>query len=207
MFTLGPVQGQFTQVLAPGFEPGLVLHLLESERSAMFGGVPTMLLALLDHPGFTGTDLSRVRCAASGGATVPPALVRRAESALGVPFSIVYAQTEASPFITQTRLDDSPADRAETLGRAHPQVEVRIADPATGQDVPAGAVGEILTRGYHVMKGYFDNPAATREAIDDAGWLHTGAACPARPRETGAGSRSRSLAWPGCQRRAPTLTG
>jgi fatty-acyl-CoA synthase len=174
MLTLGPVQGQVTQVLVPGFEPGLVLHLLESERSAMFGGVPTMVLAPLDHPGFTGADLSSVRCALSGGATVPPALVRRVESALGVPFSIVFAQTEASPVITQTRLDDSPADRAETLGRAHPQVEVRIADPATGQDVPPGAMGEILTRGYHVMKGYFDNPAATREAIDAAGWLHTG---------------------------------
>ena len=88
--------------------------------------------------------------------------------------SITFAQTEASPCITQTRLDDSPADRAETLGRPHPHVEVQIADPATGETLPAGAVGEILTRGYHVMKGYFDNPAATRAAIDAAGWLHTG---------------------------------
>jgi len=173
-FTLGPVQHLFTQVLVPGFDPGLVLHLFESEGAAMFGGVPTMLLALLDHPGFAGTDLSTVRCAFSGGAIVPPALVRRVESTLGVPMSIVFAQTEASPCITQTRLDDSPADRAQTLGRPHPKVEAMIADPATGQSLPAGAVGEILTRGYHVMKGYFDNPAATREAIDDAGWLHTG---------------------------------
>jgi len=174
LLTLGPVQQLFTQVLVPGFDPGLVLHLIESERSTMFGGVPTMLLALLNHPSFSGTDLSSVRYIFGGGATVPPILVRRVESAVGVPMSIVFAQTEASPCITQTRLDDSPDDRAETLGRPHPQVEVMIADSATGQGAPVGAVGEIATRGYHVMKGYFDDPAATRDAIDAAGWLHTG---------------------------------
>ncbi|MFY9806327.1 MAG: AMP-binding protein [Pseudonocardiaceae bacterium] len=174
LLTLGPVQGLFTQVLPPGFDPGLMLHLIESERGTMFAGVPTMLLAQLDHSDFPGRDMSGVRCAFSGGATVPSAVVRRVESALGVPFSIVFAQTEASPVITQTRLDDLPADRAETLGRPHPQVEVQIADPATGETVPVGAVGEILTRGYHVMKGYFDNPDATSEAIDASGWLHTG---------------------------------
>jgi fatty-acyl-CoA synthase len=181
--TLGPVQGLFTQVVVPGFDPALVLRLCESEGSTMFGGVPTMLLALLDHPDFAGTDLSRVRCAYGGGATFLPALVRRIEATLGVPMSITFAQTEASPSITQSRLDDSPADRAETLGQAHPQVEVAIADPVTGERWPAGAgggtggfgaVGEIVTRGYHVMTGYFENPAATREAIDADGWLHTG---------------------------------
>jgi len=174
LLTLGPVQHLATQVLVPGFDPGLVLHLTESEHSTLFGGVPTMLLAQLDHPGFAGTDLSSVRCAFSGGATVPPALVRRVESALGVPFSITFAQTEASPCITQTRLDDSPDDRARTLGRPHPHVEVMIADPVTGGAVPPGAVGEILARGYNVMQGYFDNPEATSEAIDVHGWLHTG---------------------------------
>jgi fatty-acyl-CoA synthase len=174
LLTLGPVQQLFTQVLVPGFDPGLVLHLLESERSTMFGGVPTMLLALLNHADFGGTDLSTVRCIFGGGATVPPVLVRRAESAVGAPMSIVFAQTEASPCITQTRLDDSPDDRAETLGRPHPQVEVMIVDLATGQSAPAGMVGEIATRGYHVMKGYFDDSAATLDAIDAAGWLHTG---------------------------------
>ncbi len=174
LLTLGPVQGLFTQVLVPGFEPGLVLNMQESEHGALFGGVPTMILALLDHPGFCGTDFSSLRCAFSGGAAVPPALVRRVEAALGVPFSITFAQTEASPCITQTRLDDSPDDRAETLGQAHPHVEAMIADPVTGQPAAADTIGEILTRGYHVMAGYFDNPAATSEAIDAAGWLHTG---------------------------------
>jgi fatty-acyl-CoA synthase len=174
LLTLGPIQHLSTQVLVPGFDPGLILHLQESEHGALFGGVPTMILAQLDHPGFGGTDLSSVRCAFSGGATVPPALVRRVEATLSVPFSITFAQTEASPCITQTRLDDSAEDRAGTLGRPHPHVEVMIADPATGQAAPAGTVGEILTRGYHVMKGYFDNPAATSETVDGAGWLHTG---------------------------------
>jgi fatty-acyl-CoA synthase len=194
--TLAPVQGLFTQVVVPGFDPGLVLQLYESEGGTMFGGVPTMLLAQLDHPDFAGTDLSRIRCVYGGGATFPPALVRRVEAALGAPMSITFAQTEASPGITQSRLDDSPDDRAETLGRAHPAVEVAIADPVTGERWPAGAggsgtggssagrsgaggagfgpVGEIVTRGYHVMKGYFDNPAATEAAIDGDGWLHTG---------------------------------
>jgi fatty-acyl-CoA synthase len=179
--TLAPVQGLFTQVIVPGFDPGLVLQLQESEGGTMFGGVPTMLLALLDHPNFAGTDLSRVRCSYGGGATFLPELVRRVEAVLGVPMSITFAQTEASPSITQSRLDDSPHDRAETLGRAHPAVEVAIADPVTGEVRPAGPagggfgeVGEIVTRGYHVMKEYFDNPAATRAAIDADGWLHTG---------------------------------
>jgi fatty-acyl-CoA synthase len=174
LLTLGPVQHLSTQVLVPGFDPGLVLHLQESERGALFGGVPTMLLAQLDHPAFASTDISAVRCAFAGGATVPPALVRRVEAALGVPFSITFGQTEASPCMTQTRLDDSPEDRADTVGLPHPHVEMMIADPATGQALPAGAIGEILTRGYHVMKGYFDNPAATSAAIDPDGWLHTG---------------------------------
>ena len=173
LLTLGPVQQLATQVVTP-FEPGLVLNLLESERSALFGGVPTMILGLLGHPGFAGTDLASLRVAFAGGATIPPALVERVESALGIPFSITFAQTEASPCITQTRPGDQAGDRARTLGRPHPHVEVRITDPVTGQAVPAGTVGEILARGYNVMPGYFDNPAATAAAIDADGWLHTG---------------------------------
>ena len=165
LLTLGPVQRLATQVISP-FEPGLMLNLIESERSALVGGVPTMILALLGHPGFAGTDFSSVQGAFSGGATVPPTLVQRVESALGVPFTITFAQTEASPCITQTRQDDSADDRARTLGRPHPHVEVKIADPVTGEAVPAGTVGEILARGYNVMQGYFDNPSATSEAID-----------------------------------------
>jgi len=175
LVALGPVQGRFAHVLPPGFDPGLMLHLIESERGSMFGGTPRRLLAQLDHPDFAGRDLSFVRCCLSGGATAPPDVVRRVESALDAPLSMVFGRTEASPCITQTRPDDSPTDRAETLGRPHPQVEVRIADPRTGETVPTGAAGEILTRGYHLMTGYVDDPASTAVAIDAGGWLHTGA--------------------------------
>jgi fatty-acyl-CoA synthase len=173
-YTLGPLQAQATQVLMPFFDPALLLALTESERSAIFGGVPTMLFAALDHPDFARRDLSSTRLAFAGGALVPPQLVRRVRQALGIPFAIVYAQTEASPVITGTRPTDSPEDQAETVGRPFPQTEVKIVDVATGHTTPLGEIGEICTRGYHVMTGYFDNPDATAEAIDPDGWLHTG---------------------------------
>jgi fatty-acyl-CoA synthase len=99
------------------------------------------------------------------------------ESAFNVPLSIVFAQTEASPIITETRLDDAPEDRATSLGQPLPQTEVKIVDVSSGQTVPCGVVGELCTRGYHVMRGYFENPEATAAAIDAEGWLHTGDLC------------------------------
>jgi fatty-acyl-CoA synthase len=133
-----------------------------------------MLLAMLEHPAFPTTDLSSVRYAMSGGAPVAPDLVRRVESALGVPLAVIYAQTEASPCITMTSLDDSPEDRADTLGRPLPGTEVKIVRPGTDDLAAHGAIGELCTRGYHVMAGYFDDPAQTAAAIDADGWLHTG---------------------------------
>jgi fatty-acyl-CoA synthase len=172
--TLGPIQAQATHVLMPAFDPALLLALNDSEGSAILAGVPTMLFAALEHPDFARRDLSSVRTAFSGGALVPPHLVRRVRQALGIDFAIVYAQTEASPVITGTRSTDQPADQAETVGRPFPQTEVKITDPTTGQTVPPGRIGEIRTRGYHVMTGYFDNPEGSAEAIDSQGWLHTG---------------------------------
>src|SRR5262249_48823855 len=119
------------------------------------------LMALLDRLG--ECDVSSVRCVITGGAVVPPALVRQVEAAFDARVSIVFAQTEASPVITQTAPDDSDEDRAETLGRPLPHTEVKITRD-----------GELCTRGYHVMTGYFDNPDATAVAIDPDGWLHTG---------------------------------
>jgi fatty-acyl-CoA synthase len=171
--TLGPVQAQATQVLMPFFDPALLLELNEAERGAIFAGVPTMLFAALDHPDFARRNLSSARLAFSGGALVPPQLVRRVRQELGIPFVIVYAQTEASPVITGTQPADHPDDQAETVGRPFPQTEVKIVDPGSGQTTPLGQIGEICTRGYHVMTGYFDNPESTAEAIDTDGWLHT----------------------------------
>jgi fatty-acyl-CoA synthase len=110
----------------------------------------------------------------SGGSTVPTELVRRIERTLGVQFAIVYGQTEASPVITQTRLTDTPEDKAETIGPPLDHAEVKIVDPDSGEIVPVGTIGEICCRGYQVMDGYFEMPEATAESIDAEGWLHTG---------------------------------
>ncbi len=174
MSVLGSVACRGSLVLPPMFEPGLMLELLQSERAQYVLGVPTMLIGLLDHPGFAATDTSSVRWLITGGAVVPPALVRRVEAAFGVPLTVVFAQTEASPVITQTSPGDAPDDRADTLGRALPQTEVKIVEVATDETVAPGVIGEICTRGYHVMTGYLDNPEATAAAIDASGWLHTG---------------------------------
>jgi fatty-acyl-CoA synthase len=173
--TMASVASLGTHVLMPYFDPALQLSLIESERSMVFGGVPTMLIALLNHPDFGRTDLSSVRVALSGGAVVQPALVKRVEAEVGVPMTIVYGQTEGCP-ITMTRYDDPEQDRADTLGRPLPGIDVKIVDVSSDDaaTVPAGTVGEICTRGYHVMTGYFDAPEQTRAAIDPDGWLHTG---------------------------------
>jgi fatty-acyl-CoA synthase len=156
------------------FDPALVLELIEAERAAVFLGVPTMMIAMLDHPDVARRDLSSVRVAVSGGAPVPAELVRRGEAHLGVRFSIVFGTTECSPLLTQTKLDDSATDRAETLGSPLPQTEIQIADVAAGGPVPAGQVGELYARGYMVMRGYHNAPEATTAAIDAEGWYHTG---------------------------------
>ena len=174
MITLGLVQTLGTQVVMPRFDPALQLELIERHRGTVIGGVPAMLTALLAAAGRAGRDLSSLRLALSGGATVPPELVRQVEAAFGVPFVLTFGQTESSCSITLTRATDSAEDRAETLGRPLPQTEVKITDVATGETVPCGTVGEICTRGYLVMAGYLGDPEATAAAIDPDGWLHTG---------------------------------
>jgi long-chain acyl-CoA synthetase len=174
LLTLGLVQSTGTQVLMPHFDPGLALELTETYRGVCFGGVPTMLSALLSDPSLARRDLSSLRYALSGGAPVPAELVRRVEATLGIPFVITFAQTESSCSITVTRPGDTPDDRAETLGRPLPQTEVKIIDPRTGVTLAPGTVGEICTRGYLVMLGYLNDAEATGAAIDSDGWLHTG---------------------------------
>jgi acyl-CoA synthetase (AMP-forming)/AMP-acid ligase II len=174
MSVLGSIACAGTLVLPPFFEPGLVLEQVESEHAECLIGVPTMLIACLDHPRFVATDVSSIRVVLTGGAVVAPALVRRVEAGFEAPLSIVFAQTEASPVITQTAPDDDPADRATTLGRPLAQTEVKIVDVTTGATVAPNVVGELCTRGYHVMTGYFDDPAATAAAVDADDWLHTG---------------------------------
>jgi len=174
LLTLGPLQHLASQVLMPVFDAALQLELIESERATLLVGVPTMLMALLEHADLGRRDLSSLRLVVSGGATVPPEVVREIEARLGAPFSIIFGQTESSPLITSVRLGDGPEDRTTSLGQPLPQTEVKIVDPATHAVVPLGVVGELCTRGYLVMQGYFENPEATAAAIDAEGWLHTG---------------------------------
>ena len=171
---LGTIAQRGTYVLLPGFDPGLVLDLVEAYRGTIMLAVPTMLLALLDEPGLAARDLSSLQTLMSGAAVVPAALVRRATETFGCQFTIVFGQTELHGVISQTQLDDSAEDQSETIGRPLPQVEVKIADPVTGDVMPVGQVGEICARGYQTMLGYFGMPGETAAVLDGSGWLRTG---------------------------------
>ncbi len=174
MGVLGACQSLAAHVPVLAFDPGLVLELCESERSSVFAGVPTMMIAMLGHPDLDTRDLSSLRVAVSGGSPVPAGLVRQVEDRLGVAFSIVFGTTECSPLVSQVKPDAVVAQRAETLGTPLPQADVKVADVATGEPVAPGQVGELCARGYLVMRGYHDAPELTAEAIDTDGWYHTG---------------------------------
>jgi fatty-acyl-CoA synthase len=172
--TLSTVQLGATHVCLVQFDPAVFLALAEQERATHMLGVPTMLIAAMEHPDRASRDLGQLRLVCSGGSTVPAELVRQIESQLGVKFSIIYGQTESSPAITLMHPDDAPEDKATTLGPVLPQTEIKVIDPETGEIVPTGTPGELCTRGYLVMLGYFQMPDKTAEAIDSEGWLHTG---------------------------------
>jgi fatty-acyl-CoA synthase len=174
MATLGTIQARATHAFLPVFDPGRLLELIEREHGAVMLGVPTMMIAMMEHPDFSRRDLSSLRVAVAGGSSVPPEIVRAIEAKLGVTFSIVYGQTEACPLITMTRLADDAEEKASTVGQPMPQCEVKVADPMTGEPVPHGTIGELCARGYMVMREYFERPEATAAAVDREGWLHTG---------------------------------
>ena len=174
---LAAVSRKVTQVVIEQFEPGLVLEMIEVFGAQAMAGVPTMLIAMLEHPDFARRDLSTIRSINSGGSTVPEALVARFEKELGANFTIVFGQTECSPVASMTRPEDTVEDKGNTLGPPMPHVEVKIIDPESGETLPLGAMGEYCTRGYHVMHEYFDMKEATAETIDAEGWLHTGDLC------------------------------
>src|SRR5438105_12722037 len=140
-------------------------------------GVPTMLVAMLDHPSFATTDVSSIKAICSGGSPVPATLVTLLEQKLGAPFTIVFGQTECSPVAAMTMTTDTIEDKAGTIGLPLPNMETRIINPDTGKTAAIGEIGEFCTRGYHIMLGYFEMPEATAAAIDPEGWLHTGDLC------------------------------
>jgi fatty-acyl-CoA synthase len=133
-----------------------------------------MFLALLGHPDLAKRDVSALRRVITGGAVSPPPLAHRVEAALGVSYSIGFAQTEAGCVISIGSPADPAADRAETVGRPLPQTEARIVSLRTGETAACGETGEICARGYQVMRGYLNDTASTAAAVDGEGWLHTG---------------------------------
>jgi len=163
-----------TNISVPVFEAGLVLRLIGEERATHIVGVPTMLVAMIDHPDFGSCDLSTLRAISSGGAVVPPELIRHIEANLEARITVVFGQTESCGYISQTELGDDPEVKAVSLGHPLEQIEARVVDPDTGAVVPTGTVGELQIRGFNVMQGYHDMPEATAETLIDGGWLRTG---------------------------------
>jgi fatty-acyl-CoA synthase len=157
------------------FEADAVLEAVEAERCTALYGVPTMFIAELDHPDRARRDLSSLRTGAMAGAPCPIEVMKRLIAEMHMrDVTICYGMTETSPVTFQSRRDDPLERRVATVGQIHPHVEAKIVDPDTGAVVPRGSAGEICTRGYCVMRGYWENEAATRAAIDAAGWMHTG---------------------------------
>lgn len=157
-----------------GFDPLLTLSAVAEERATGLYGVPTMFIALLDHPRRGEFELSSLRTGIMAGATCPIEVMRRVISELHMgEVQIAYGMTETSPVSLQTGPQDDLERRVTTVGRTQPQLETKIID-IDGNTVARGEIGELCTRGYSVMLGYWNNPEATREAIDEAGWMHTG---------------------------------
>ncbi|HEY0095959.1 MAG TPA: AMP-binding protein, partial [Archangium sp.] len=164
-------------LVIPGeaFEPLAVLQAVGAERCTALYGVPTMFIAELDHPRFGEFDFSSLRTGIMAGSPCPIEVMKNVQSRMNMrEVTICYGMTETSPVSTQSALDDPLDKRVGTVGRVHPHVEVKIVDAATGAVVPRGSPGELCTRGYSVMLGYWNNPEATRTSIDPAGWMHTG---------------------------------
>jgi fatty-acyl-CoA synthase len=164
-------------MVVPGeaFDPLAVLETVQAERCTSLYGVPTMFIAELEHPRFPEFDLSTLRTGIMAGSPCPIEVMKRVQSQMHMAeVTIAYGMTETSPVSTQSATDDPLDKRVSTVGRVHPHAEIKIVDPATGRVVPRGTPGELCTRGYLVMLGYWNNEAATREAIDAQRWMHTG---------------------------------
>ena len=176
MDTLGAItRGAAMIIPAEYFEPGATLSAVEAEKATTLYGVPTMFIAMLDHPEFASFKLSSLRSGIMAGSPCPIEVMRKVIERMNMKeVTIAYGLTEASPVITQTRTNDPVDVRVNTVGRELPGVEVQLIDPETGKEVGVGENGELCTRGHGVMLGYYNNEEATKEAITKDGWLHTG---------------------------------
>jgi fatty-acyl-CoA synthase len=176
MGSMGCVTHGATMVFpSEGFEPLATLQAIQDERCTAVYGVPTMFAAQLDHPDFASFDVSSLRTGIMAGSPCPIELMKRVVGDMGArEVTIAYGMTETSPVSFQSHVDDPQERRVTTVGRVHPHTEVKVVNPETGATVPVGAVGELCTRGYSVMLGYWDDPAQTSASIDAEGFMHTG---------------------------------
>jgi fatty-acyl-CoA synthase len=172
---LAAVSHASTLVILEEFNPLMVLTSVQAEKCTALYGVPTMFLAVLEHSLFPHFNLSSLRTGIMAGSPCPIKVMQQVMDKMHMrDITICYGLTEGSPVMTQTRVDDSIEKRVQTVGRAMPEIEVKIFDPETGQELPPGKPGEVCCRGYNVMKGYYNDPQATAETIDGQGWLHSG---------------------------------
>ena len=168
-------RGACIVVPSESFDPLAVLETVQAERCTALYGVPTMFIAELDHPRFAEFDLCSLRTGVMAGAPCPVEVMKQVQARMHMhEVTIVCGMTETSPTATQTTIDDPLQKRVETVGRPAPHAEIKIIDPATGRVVPRGTPGEQCTRGYNVMRGYWNDAEATAKAIDASGWMHTG---------------------------------
>jgi fatty-acyl-CoA synthase len=176
MGNLGATSHGATMVIpAPGFDPKATLAAVANERCTSLYGVPTMFIAELNDPDFGSYDLSSLRTGIMAGSPCPVEVMKQVVDRMGMTeVTICYGMTETSPVSTQTGADDELERRVSTVGKVHPHVESKIVDPETGLTLPRGEPGELCTRGYSVMLGYWNEPEKTAEAIDRARWMHTG---------------------------------
>jgi len=162
-------------VPAEAFDPVVTMETVQKERCTSLYGVPTMFIAELEHPRFNEFDFSTLRTGIMAGSPCPVEVMKKVQTVMHIPeMTIAYGMTETSPVSTQCATDDPLEKRVATVGRVHPHVEIKIVDPESGAVVPRGATGEMCSRGYMVMLGYWNNEEATRQAIDAARWMHTG---------------------------------
>jgi fatty-acyl-CoA synthase len=176
MGNLGCTSHGSTMVIpAPGFDPALTLQAVQDEKCTSLYGVPTMFIAELALPDFASYDLSSLRTGIMAGSPCPVEVMKRVVDEMGMAeVTICYGMTETSPVSTQTGADDDLDRRTSTVGRTHPHLESKVVDPETGLTVPRGTTGELCTRGYSVMLGYWDEPQKTADVLDPARWMHTG---------------------------------
>ncbi len=167
--------GSTMVIPAEAYEPVAVMQTVQQERCTSLYGVPTMFIGELDHPRFKEFDFSSLRTGIMAGSPCPVEVMKKVQTIMHIPeMTIAYGMTETSPVSTQCATDDPLEKRVSTVGKVHPHVEIKIVDPATGEIVQRGTTGEFCSRGYHVMRGYWNNDEATRLAIDPSRWMHTG---------------------------------